>query len=107
SIAFAGALAAVPLGWLIARTLERLREWRERPRPKAQDAALAGLALILAGAGALWLAPPASAGKLANHAPAVRSSSCALRAHVTRLDRFAPATIFAPLDIGPSLIERT
>jgi hypothetical protein len=107
SIAFAGALAAVPLGWLIVRVLDGLRAWRERPRPRAGGLALATLAVTACGA--FWLASPAIARKPAatGAAPAVRASSCELRDHVGRLDRFAPATIFAPLDIGPSLIERT
>jgi hypothetical protein len=106
SMAFAGALGAVPLGWLLSRLLQRLREWRGRiSRPAG--IALATLAAALAGAVPL-LTPAATAHRSASgETPSVRRSSCELRRYAPRLDRMAPATIFAPLDIGPSLIERS
>jgi len=54
------------------------------------------------------LAPAARAQRTSGEAPpAVRLSSCDLRESAPALNRFAPATLFAPLDIGPSLIERS
>ena len=104
SMAFAGALAAVPLGWLIVQLLERLRE---RGASLAGAAPVAAAALALVGTGVL-LAPAVKAQKTSpGESRAVRMSSCELRRHASRLDRIAPATLFAPLDIGPSLIERS
>jgi hypothetical protein len=107
SIAFAGAMAAVPLGWLIARLLVRLRERPARTQAPRRGMALALVALVLVG-GAALLAPGAlvKAGAVESATP-VRESRCELRRHVVRLDRFEPVTLFAPLDIGPTLIERT
>ena len=110
SMALAGALAAVPLGWLIARVLGRLRERAASivPRRTARLAIVAAAAVLVGGTA--WLfAPSALARKPAavERHPAVRESRCELRRYVPLLDRFAPVTIFAPLDIGPSLIERT
>lgn len=103
STAFAGALAAVPLGWLIVRALAWLRA---RSSPGAGLAAAAA-ALALAGTAPV-LAPAARAQRTSGEAPpAVRLSSCDLRESAPALNRFAPATLFAPLDIGPSLIERS
>jgi len=103
SMAFAGALAAVPLGWLIVRLLERLRE-----RTAARTAGAALAAAVLAVAAALpGLVPAAKAQKAEPEIRPVRQSSCELRRHVPRLDRIAPTTIFAPLDIGPALLERS
>lgn len=104
SMAFAGALAAVPLGWLIVQLLQRLRE---RGAALAGGGAVAAAALALAVATPL-LVPEARAQKAApDESPAVRQSTCELRRNAARLDRMAPATLFAPLDIGPSLIERS
>jgi O-antigen ligase len=101
SMAFAGALAAVPLGWLVCQLLESLRAWRERVTKRTAGVALAALVLALAGATPL-LTPAATAQRSASGAtPSVRKSSCELRRHAPSLDRMAPATIFAPLDIGP------
>ena len=108
SMAFAGALAAVPLGWLLSRTLSALREWRQRP---AIRHAVVALTFVAIGSAALLLltnkraqATDAMSSRLSS---AVRESRCDLRRNAPLLDRFAPATIFAPLDIGPSLIERS
>jgi hypothetical protein len=108
SMAFAGALAAVPLGWLLSRTLSALREWRQRPGLRHAVAALAILAM--GSAAALWLSnerAQASGSAPSGLSSSVRESRCALRRNAPLLDRFEPATIFAPLDIGPSLIERS
>jgi len=108
SMAFAGALAAVPLGWLLSRLLSALRAWRQR----ADVCYAAGvLALVVMGSAAiLWLPngrAQASVSAPAGLSSAVRESRCELRRNAPLLDRFEPATIFAPLDIGPSLIERS
>ncbi len=108
SMAFAGALAAVPLGWLLSRALAALREWRQRPRVRH---AVVALALVTMGSTAALLLSneqaQASASAPSGLSSAVRDSRCELRQNAPLLDRFAPATVFAPLDIGPSLIERS
>jgi hypothetical protein len=108
SMAFAGALAAVPLGWLLSRTLSALREWRQRPNVRH---ALAALALVTIGTAATLLLSneraQASDSARSGLSSSVRESRCELRRTAPLLDRFAPVTIFAPLDIGPSLIERS
>jgi len=108
SMAFAGALAAVPLGWLIVRGLELLRRLTLGRPAQTKAAALTTAALVMVGS-ATWLAPSARAHKPApaQSAPAVRDSSCELNRNAARLNSFGAATVFAPFDIGPALLERT
>ena len=107
SLAFTGALAAVPLGWLLSRSLGLLRDGRSRPRARQALAAAALVSVAVAGVMLLGERTRASAAPASDISAAVRESSCALRVNAARLERFAPTTIFAPLDIGPSLIERS
>lgn len=104
SMAFAGAFAAVPLGWLAYRLLRRFREM-------ANPLAKLGMGLLTIG-----LLMPSSLVLLvklgqpqadSGNSGQVRASSCELRENIVLLDRFAPATIFAPLDVGPAILERT
>src|SRR5690606_25121348 len=107
SLAFTGALAAVPLGWLLSRSLGLLRDGRSRPRARQALAAAALVSVAVAGVMLLGERTRASAAPASDISAAVRESSCALRVNAPRLERFAPTTIFAPLAIGPSLIARS
>ncbi len=104
SMDFVGALSAVPIGWLLYYLLARYR---------AADTPLARFAVGLAAIMALLPAAPIVLARLAlpanalGHADTVRESQCDLRNSAHALDRFSQATIFAPIDIGPSLLEQT
>lgn len=87
-------------GWVWARNLAAA--------PVRIVATLAVLALIPPFAGSavgFWLreaAPPAGAG-----ARALSAETCVDAAGAAALNRLPPATIMAPLDIGPHLLQRT
>lgn len=106
SMAFAAVLATLPLGWLLQRGLRRIRS---SDVAVARLATTGGLALILAP-----LAPVQAAKTLAfrsEPAPkgAVRidASTCELEQSVAELARLPRGTIFAPLDIGPAILQHT
>lgn len=106
SQAFVGALAAVPLGWLAVRLLERLRRARTPSRKLA--AALMVVLVLLPGfptavAGALVPANRVNTGKMTK----ITDSDCDLAHSAVTLDRLPAGTVFAPLDIGPELVERS
>ena len=104
SAALALVIAAIPLGWLLSRLLVRIRTARSLP-------AKAGFAVAL-----VLLLVPAVPGIVQRSigpeiaprtAPRVTESGCEIRTQAARLDRFAPATIFAPLDIGPAILVKS
>jgi len=106
--AVTGMLAALPLGWQLAR-------WRKAlagaPNRRRRYAALAGLCFVLA--------PPlpAVAARLvlpvegeADGVPAMamlRASDCGTDQDYRRLDALPASTVFAPVDIAPSLLSET
>lgn len=104
SMIFVGALSAVPIAWLLHRLLHHFRT-AERP--------LVRIAVGVAALFALLPATPVVMARLVLPAKAVgsdgqmRESSCELAQSALALKPFGPATIFAPVDIGPALIERT
>lgn len=102
SMAFAGALAAVPLGWLIVRALETLRK-----RATTAGVAVAAVCAAFAGLGSLPVPAAQAQNSSSREVRPLRQSDCELPRHAGRLDRMAPTTIFAPLDIGPVLLERS
>lgn len=106
SMAFVGVLAAIPLGWLTALLLEKLRA-TERPLRKIGVAAAMCLVLVpsfpLTVAGLSGLRGAQAAEK----AGPTTSPACRLTDSAAALNRLAPATLFAPLDLGPTLLERT
>jgi len=118
SLAFASLLATVPLAWLLGEALHRLRTAR-KPTPKIA----VGVATLLA---LLPMAPVALAENLASSAPpaprltaqvggeaagtqaaGIVESSCDLQASSARLNALPKGTVFAPLDIGPSVLLET
>jgi len=102
SAAFAAALVAVPLSWL-------LYNWRRRAlnaRKRGEKAALATMALVILLPGApLGVARIASPAR-ASSGPAVQEV-CDVPAAATALRRLPASTIFAPIDSGPLLLVHT
>ena len=99
SAAFAAAIGAVPLGWM-------LRDWRR----KVQNSERPGRKLAVLTASALILIPdlPLATARLAGPARAAPAGSaqavCDVAAAAPALGKLAPATIFAPIDNGPMLL---
>lgn len=104
SMAFVGALAALPNGWLIHRVIMRYRSGKT---PWAR------IGVVLAAIVALVPGSPAELVRRSlpqDEVDVVSSlglSQCELSETVSVLDRLEPATIFAPIDIGPSILETT
>lgn len=99
SAAFAGALAAVPLGWL-------LRDWHRRAKAMRRP----GRRLAVLAAAMLLVLPdlPLLAARLVTPARAASSSSaqavCDIPAAAPALAGLAPTTLFAQIDLGPQLL---
>ncbi|MXO82237.1 hypothetical protein GRI35_02465 [Altererythrobacter aestiaquae] len=106
STALAGVIAAIPLAWLATRLLRRLR-LAEGAGAKALSAAAIVLILLPATPVTLYklLAPsvmPAAEGNA--QADKVGESRCVLRDQTAKLGALPRGVIFAPLDIGPSIL---
>ncbi|GAA4047997.1 hypothetical protein [Parerythrobacter jejuensis] len=105
SMAFASVLATVPLGYLLQRGLHRLRSTESAG---AKVGIVAVLLLVL-----LPSAPVVAGQKLASPVgnSAIKgplaTSSCDLFSSAAKLSALEAGTIFAPLDIGPALIQRS
>lgn len=105
--AVAGALAAVPLAWLVGEWLFALREGKTWDR---RLAALAGIVLALVPSAPITLygMVPQSSGSGGAQAGVAagpqRVSSCDVRRHAGVLQGLPRGTILAPLDIGPELL---
>ena len=104
SMAFVGAMSAVPIAWLLHRLLLRFRA-AESPAAKAGI----GIAALVA----LLPATPVVLGRMAvprdpqETVAQLRQSSCDLQQAALAMKALPPSTIMAPLDIGPTLLERT
>mgnify|MGYP001231277972 CR=1 FL=1 len=95
-------LFALPgIAWLIVLLFRRAQA-----APSAIIRVLGSAALVLlspAGLSAVWIA-------LASHHPAEDKSAaadCRAQSILPRLDRLPPATLFAPIDMGPDILLRT
>lgn len=101
SLAFAAVIAAVPLGWLLAQLLDRLRTAGAAAHKGLAAAALVGLLVPSAPfilAQKFWpAARPAAAPKLAD-------APCDVRARAASLKSLPPGLVFAPLDLGPAIL---
>ena len=104
SIAFAGLLATIPLGWFAAAMIAR---WQASPRlaPKLGVAAALYAALLPAGLINLLLPREAPAGDAP--ASSLAFSACELHRNAARLDALPAGTLFAPLDMGGHLLLDT
>ena len=100
--AVVGALSAVPLGWLVRDWLRKARNVR---RPTKRVMILGAIVLLL-----MPSAPITIGGKLAPSAamaavgPSVSSARCDIQDQAARLDALPKGTVFAPFDIGPSIL---
>jgi hypothetical protein len=105
SMAFVGVIGAIPLGWLVQQLLQRIRA-TEKPLAKIGSAIVAAVVILPATPFALakMVLPEDVAVEQVNM---VRESSCEIRKYAPVMNQFAPTTIFAPIDIGPSVLERT
>lgn len=102
--AVAGALAAVPLGWLVREWLRSARNLRQPGRRALMMAAM-GLALLPAMPLTLFaMARPARA---ASGEIVQRVSACRVDLGATAFHRLPAGEILAPLDIGPQLLFAT
>ncbi|MCL4672818.1 MAG: hypothetical protein KJZ64_07750 [Sphingomonadaceae bacterium] len=101
SLGFAAVLAAVPLGWLLAVLLEQARS---AAGSSGKLAAVVAIVVLLAPNLPLLivekLAPPAQ-----TSAPVkLTDAACNVRARAASLDSLPTGVVFAPLDLGPSLL---
>ncbi|MEO6153552.1 MAG: hypothetical protein ABIT09_00855 [Croceibacterium sp.] len=105
-MAFVGALAALPLGWLAARMMAGVGNARSTGCKLAIVSALL-MVLVPSLPGALIqdFTPARAAEAQVPSNPA--SEACGLPASADRLGALAPATIFAPMDVGPALLVET
>lgn len=104
SMDFACAIAAPPLGWLAYRLLLR---FRSAPTTAARiGAALAGIVVLLP-ATPMTVARAVAPSAMPEMPVPLRDSGCDLHNRVVQLDRFAPATVFAPLDVSATVLQRT
>lgn len=114
SAAFAAVLAAIPLGWLAVRLLNR---FRGSEGAGAKLASAAALALILVPAAPITIAqsvmlsgatPPALSGNDMPISPplsqSVAASRCQVNDQTAKLNILPKGTILAPLDLGPSIL---
>ncbi len=105
SSAFACAIAAVPLAWQVREWHRRVRAFR-RPLPRV--AGLLAIAAVVMPGMPLIALGKLSAAPAADAAPAAPAQlACDIRAAAPALNALAPATIFAPIDIGPVLLAET
>lgn len=106
SMAFASVLAVLPLGWVLQQGLQRIRT---SELAAARIATIAGLALVLAPMAPVQAARSFAAKSESGPPRAVQidASSCELDRSVQQLATLPSGTIFAPLDIGPAILQRT
>lgn len=111
SMAFAGVVAAIPLGWLIAHGLTRIEKLRQ---PVAKVAALAGLAvaimpaiLVAAVEPLIASVPPAETSETTTSAHSVTESSCRDPQVLSRLAAMPAGIVFTHFDVGPAILMHT
>ena len=101
SAALASVIAAIPLGYLAARLLQYVQA--ARSTVYRLSAAVAVVVVLLPAAPVTLVQA-----LLPDHTPVtakpVREAQCQIGEQAAKLDRFERGTIFAPLDIGPSIL---
>lgn len=102
--AFACAAGAVPLAWQVRAWHRRVRDMR---RPVHRVAGLVAIAVaVMPGVPLLAIGKLAAARQ--SEAPSAPAQlACDIPAAAPALNRLAPATFFAPIDIGPVLLAQT
>lgn len=104
SMAFAAVFAAVPLGWLLARLLGALRQ----PQPGRKFAAGAAIVMLLLPAAPMMLAARALPAEHQRAVPVkLATAACDVRARAASLNALPQGVVFAPLDLGPSILLET
>lgn len=104
SAAFAGIIAAIPLGWLASRILWRLRH---ADRPLQKLATAVAMILLLLPAAPITLGKrllPSTDGQVL---ATVSESQCVIREQAGKLAALPTGTIYAPLDIGPTILLKS
>lgn len=106
SAAFAAIIAAVPLGWALAGFLNR---FRSAGSVGTKIAALALIILLLVPSAPVMLVQKLVPQEQGNGSPIAKTTeaSCEIRDQAAKLNALDPATIFAPLDIGPSILLKS
>ncbi|KUO52828.1 MAG: hypothetical protein APF78_00010 [Sphingomonadales bacterium BRH_c3] len=104
SMAFAGVLAALPMGWFIGQMFKR---WRAYPSllPKL-GLALLLFAVFLPG-GLVTMAMKLAPDRPSQGAVRLGDSRCELHSQAQLLKKLPPAILFTPLDIGPAVLAQT
>jgi hypothetical protein len=106
SLAFVGALSAIPLGWLAGQLLKALSA-TDRPLRKIGVALVMVLVLVPSFPVALAkIAAPQTLNEVPEAGPGT-SAACRLADSADALNALAPAKVFAPLDLGPALLSRS
>lgn len=103
SLAFAAIIAAMPLGWLAATLLDRLRERGHSLR----SLAIAGVLVVLLAPMTLVLAARSLMPSPAVEGQRVADSQCDIYENAPLLTQLQRGTIFAPLDMGPAILLGT
>lgn len=106
SLAFVGVLSAIPLGWLAGRLLKAVTGSEGLLRKLAMALALV-VALVPAFPVALAMALAPAAIEIPESSSPNASAACRLADSAAALNRLPPAKIFAPLDLGPALLDRS
>ncbi|WP_247710035.1 hypothetical protein [Qipengyuania xiapuensis] len=106
SLGLASIIAAIPLGWLAANLLDRVR--REKAIV-ARVVSVLALVILLAPMTPVTLSKLVApqAGGEGNTAAKVQEARCAIRDQAERLGTLPQGTVFAPLDIGPTILLKS
>ena len=108
SMAFASVLATIPIGMVLHLGLKQLRS---ATNPAIRIGTILGLFVVLAPmalvTGAKGIVPQERAEASAPQAVQLEASGCELRESAEKLGVLAPTTIFAPLDIGPAILQHS
>ena len=101
SAALASVIAAVPLGYLATRLLQRVKAAHNTVH---RLGAAVAVMVVLLPAAPVTLVQTLLPDDGVRTAKPVREANCAIGEQATKLNRFARGTVFAPLDIGPSIL---
>lgn len=104
SLAFVGALSAIPLGWLAGHMF---KAFRAAEKPWHKIAIAVSLMLALAPGLPVLAATAAFPQKPDDEEQASKAAECRLAGSMEPLNGLDPAKLFAPLDLGPALLLQT
>jgi len=104
SIAFAGMLATIPLGWFAAAMIDR---WQSSSSLAPKLGVAAALYAAVLPAGIVTLLTPSEDPAADRTASSLAFSSCELHRNTAALGKLPTGTLFAPLDMGGHLLLDT